>query len=219
MQWLRSCCLLHLCVQFVERSFAARTPPGPNVADQRLGLHDAYVRLFGDCQQIIHCVADGNAAAAPVVGKSDLMHASSFNHEWPHAGRDENARFDDSARAHDGCVSAMLNAKLLCHFGRDLAEELRLELGKVSERAAHSTCGVMLGQAIRRKYMRKTFVVWEAVSVVWALLLLSRRIVGMLRIQLVLDYRLQRLVMRRQRTVFQSALNPQPAHAVRMHDE
>src|SRR5581483_10749545 len=63
MQWSRSCGLLHLCVQLVERRFAPRTPAWTNVADQRFGFHDAHVWFFINRQEIIRTVTNGNAAA------------------------------------------------------------------------------------------------------------------------------------------------------------
>src|SRR5581483_4077105 len=109
MQWSRSCGLLHLCVQLVERRFAPRTPAWTNVADQRFGFHDAHVWFFINRQEIIRTVTNGNAAPPPVIGKSHLMDAPACNHEWPHSRRDQNTRFDNGARTHDGRVSAMLD--------------------------------------------------------------------------------------------------------------
>src|SRR5690348_4341997 len=125
MQWY-SCCLLHLCVQLVERRLTARTPTGTDVADQRLGLHDPHVRLFVNGEQIIGTIANGNTASSPVVGKSDLMHAAPFDEERAHACCDQHTCFDDSARAHDGREGTVLKSNFSCHFGRDLAEKLRL---------------------------------------------------------------------------------------------
>src|SRR5690242_780552 len=144
MQWC-SCCLLHLFVQLIERRLPARTSARTDVADQRLGFHDPHVRLFVNGEQVIGTIANGNAATSPVIGKSDLMYAAPFDEERAHARCDQHTCFDDSTWAHDGREGTVLKSDFSCHFGRDLAEKLRLQLSKMRECAAHPSCRVMLG--------------------------------------------------------------------------
>src|SRR6185312_6102435 len=219
MQWWRSCGLLHFGVQFIERSFAPRTPPGTNVADKRLGLHDADVRLFRNREQVVYGVAGGEPASSPVIRQADLVNTASLHEEWTHARSHHHSRLNDAARTGNRRISSMLDREFIGHFRRDLAEEFGLQLCKVRERTAHASGGVMFGESIRGEYVREALVVGESVSIVGALFFLGRRIVRTIGIKFVFHYGFKWLVMRGERTVFESAGDPQPAHAIRMHDE
>ena len=52
---------------------AASTLAWHDVADERLGFHDAHVRLLGDRQQVVDDIAGDQAAIAPVVRQADLV--------------------------------------------------------------------------------------------------------------------------------------------------
>src|SRR3954453_7390621 len=87
------------------------------------------------------------------------------------------------------------------------------------EAARHSASGVVLGEPIRGQYVGKALVGRIRVLVVGALHRICGGILRDVRIQQIVTGRLQRFVVGGQRAIFQSARDPDPAHAVRMHDE
>ena len=112
----------------------------------------------------------------------------------------------------------MLELSFLREFGRDLDEELRLELGEVRERTGHSACGVVLGEPVRRDDERIGVVLRRVVAVVVVRVELSAR-VRALAVQQVVEGGLVRLVVRRQRPVHQTDGCEQPAAAVVLENE
>ena len=86
--------------------------------------------------------------------------------------------------------------------------------------AAHAAGGVVLGEPIRRQDVRKARIVGlRGIGVIGALLRFGRRIGRVLWIQRILNRRFQRLVVRGQRAILQSAGDEDPADAVGMQDE
>ena len=89
-----------------------RQPAGNDVADQRLGFHDAHVGLFADRQQVVHDVAGDEAAVPPVIRQSDLVHALPVDPQRRHARRHQRARLDRAARSGDGHPVAVRELRL-----------------------------------------------------------------------------------------------------------
>src|SRR5581483_5550507 len=74
-----------------------------DVAHQRFGFHDAYIRLFTDDEKIVHNVSPHSAEIAPVVRESYLMHTFALDPKRSHPGRDQNPRLYPCPRSADGC--------------------------------------------------------------------------------------------------------------------
>ncbi len=130
-----SMCSFHCSSAAGPRSRRARL----DVADQRLGFHDAHVRLLGDDQQIVGYVALDHSVVSPVIGQANLMHRAALHPQRPHARRHQHARLRPMPRgvmmvAQSPCSSSRLGGQ----FRRDLAEQLRLQLGQMRQRGA--TC-------------------------------------------------------------------------------
>src|SRR4051812_24243108 len=83
----------------------------------------------------------------------------------------------------------------------------------------HPASRMVLGHAIGRDREREALIADKPVIVVAANFLVRGRIGLVLRIERVARRRLQWLVMRGQRTIFQSARYPNPTHAVGMQAE
>src|SRR2546423_4133078 len=147
-----------------------------------------------------------------MIRKSDLVYPAAFDEQRRHAVGDQRAGFDDSSWREDRGPLAVLDSELLRELRRYLAEQLRLQLGEVGEYPRHSAGSVMLRQAIRGEHVRETRVAGrEGVSVVGPLLLLRGRILAVLRIECIRHRRLERLVMRGERAILQSARHVDPA--------
>ena len=91
---------------------------------------------------------------------------------------------------------------------------------RCGERARHAARRVMLGEAIGREHVRKALVGERGVGIVGTLLPIGRRIrLRRSGYSAIAERRFQRLVVRRQRTVLQSAGDEQPGDSVGMQDE
>ena len=122
---------------------------------RRLRFHDPDVRLLGDRDQVVDDVASDEAAAAEVIRQADLVDDAAVDRERLHARRDERARLDRAARRSRRVTGiAVLDADLAASSGEISAEELRLQLGEMRQRARHAAGGVMLGQPIGREHVR-----------------------------------------------------------------
>ena len=135
------------------------------------------------------------------------------------ARRDERAGVDGAARRGHADTLAVLDSDLTREGRRDLAEELRLQLGEVRERARHAASGVMFREPVCRQDIGVLRVTWRlCVGVVGSRLPIRGR-VHLLAIQAVVDGGLERFVVHRQRTVLESFRHPDPAEPVAVHDE
>ena len=79
--------------------------------------------------------------------------------------------------------------------------------------------GVVLGETVRGEDVREARVGRRRVRVVGTLLPIGRGIRELIGIEIVGEVRFERLVVRGQRSVFQSRGDVEPADAVGMHDE
>ena len=136
-----------------------------------------------------------------------------------HSPRNQDSRLHNAARRGDGSPPTVLKPSFLRQLRRHLSKQLRLQLRQMRKCASHSPGCVMFSQAISREHVRKTRVTrGVCIRIIRPLFLLCRRIRS-LRVQRISQQGLQRLVMRRQRPILQSAGNVQPAHAVRMKNK
>src|SRR5437773_6941144 len=110
----------------VESLFSPLQP-----ARDPLRLEDAYVRLLRHRYEVVDDGAGDEAAGAPVVGEADVVDAAAVDVERRHARGDEGARGDRAARGADADDVAVAHARLRGELGRELGEELRLQLGEV----------------------------------------------------------------------------------------
>src|SRR2546423_13261148 len=84
----------------------------------------------------------------------------------------------------------------------------------------HTAGGVMLGEPIRGQNIREALVSRrEGVWIIGAFFLVHRRISLLLGIQAIAHRRLERLVVRGEWTIFQSAAHINPTRALRWQDE
>ena len=154
-----------------------------------------------------------------MVGKSHLVHAPSVHPERVHSPRDQYSCFQNAARRGDGSPRSVLKPNFFRQLGRDFSEQLRLQLCQVRKCASHSSRCVMFSEAISREHVRKARIPRRVCIRIIRTLFLLCRWIWPLRVQRISQQRLQRLVMRRQRPILQSAGNVQPADAVRMKNE
>src|SRR5207253_1870180 len=90
---------------------AAWAPAGTDPARERLHLLDMDVRVERHGRESGRRVARDGAAAAPVVGRADLVHRPAvFHPQRPGAIGDEAARLDGRARGVDRRPAAVLEA-------------------------------------------------------------------------------------------------------------
>src|SRR5579883_1769864 len=86
--------------------------------------------------------------------------------------------------------------------------------------ARHPSCGVMLCKAIGAQHVREARVAAGfCVSVFRPLLSIGDGVCTVRRVERIGGDAFQRLVVRRQRAIFEPTAYPDPAHAIRMHDE
>ena len=133
--------------------------PGWMSHDRRLQLLDVHVRIERHSHDIVGGVTAHDRAAAahsPVVWQADLVDDPATDGQRREPVRDQHPRLDGGARGDDGCPAEMLEPTLCRKLGRDLAEELRLQLGKVWGPPAHAAGGVVLGEPVRRHHVRET---------------------------------------------------------------
>src|SRR5215471_21040549 len=80
---------------------------------------------------------------------------------------------------------------------------------------SHSPSRMMFGQPVGREYVGKTRIVRRGIRIIFPFFSLGGRI-GLLIVERIFNQRFQRLVMRREWTVFKTARHIQPAYAVRV---
>src|SRR5512133_1091709 len=106
----------------------ARTAARTDVAGARLDLLDVDVRVERQMEEVVRAVARRDAAAAPVIRQSDLVHATTLNLDRSHAIGDHHACLDGRACGDDRRPAAVLETALAREPWGDLAEERRLAL-------------------------------------------------------------------------------------------
>ncbi len=180
------------------------------------------MRTFGSSEIAIEIVADiafHQARISPMIRKPHLMDDLSVDRQHLHSGRDQGMSFDGSARSHNGHPFARSDRKLLRQLGRNLAEQFRLEFSQVRQSSRHASGRVMFRQPIRRQDERKTTVGRSGIFVSDAGSSVRHWIRLPLRIHRIADRRFERLVVRRQRAVFQTRRNPNPAETIGMKNK
>ena len=135
---------------------------------------------------------------------------------------DHHPRLDRRARGDDRGPVAVLEPPLAGQLRRDLAEQLGLQLGQVGQRPRHAARGVVLGQPVggddEREHVGAGLAVGGVVRILGPVEALAQR-VALLAVERVVERRLVRLVVDRQRTVHQPGGHEQPAQAVRVQGE
>src|SRR5512146_3080194 len=94
---LWSCDLSHVRLPLIDFFRTSGAATRNDVADKRLGFHDADVRFLRDCEQIVHDVAQGAAVVSPVIGKSDLVNGTALYPDGTHASGYHDASLDYGA--------------------------------------------------------------------------------------------------------------------------
>ena len=98
----------------------------------------------------------------------------------------------------------MFQADLGCEFRRNFGEQLRLQFAEVRKMSAHASRRVVLSKPIGGQNEWEACVVRSGVSIVRTLLAIRRRI-RLLSVKWIFHQRLEWLVMRRERTIFETA--------------
>src|SRR6266513_387410 len=116
-------CWLHIRRQLIERRGTRGSPSWHDVAHQCLAFHDAYVWFFADRDQIVHYISLHPTAIAPMIGKSDLVHAPSVHPERMHSTCDQDSRLNNAARRRDGSPPTVLKPSFLRQLWRHFREQ------------------------------------------------------------------------------------------------
>src|SRR5437879_5465378 len=86
----------------------------------------------------------------------DLMHGFAVELNRPDASANESARFDRAAQTDDRNVIAIVDLEFARELGRNFSEQFRLQLREMTEKARHTSGGMMLGQPVSCKNKRKS---------------------------------------------------------------
>src|SRR4029453_10716575 len=130
-----------------------------------------------------------------------------------HTSANEGTRFDRAAQTDDRNVIAIVDLEFARELGRHFREQFRLQLRKMTEKARHASGGMMLGQSISCKNKRKSRITRGGKTIFLA----SKAVHGgvrVARVKRVVHRRLERLVVRRYRSILQTARDMKPSQAI-----
>src|SRR5215470_1249973 len=122
----------------LQRFASPGAPARNDVTRQGLRLHDSDVGFLTDGKQIIHNVSGDTATVSPMVRNADLMHCPAIDPKGFHAWGYKNTRLDQGTSRDDGGPVSVRYSGLRSQFGRDLGEQLRLQLAQMREIARHA---------------------------------------------------------------------------------
>src|SRR5215217_6273415 len=200
----------------------AATPLHPSrfeVGREGLGLVDGDVGFQRDRHQVVDDVAPDETVGTPVVGEADGVDLLSLEVVDRDAVCDQGLAVDLTPARRDGDPAGIVNALLDGQLGADLAEQLRLELGEPGDPTTHRAAGVVLGEAVGRDHVGIPGVLWRVVRVVRPVHEPYRRVILYFVVEQVRDWRLDRLVVDRERTVGEAHGGEEPAEPVAVDDE
>src|SRR5579864_6384104 len=216
---LCSCPPPQLLSPYFQCAFVLWRPSWFCIAHQCFSLHDAYIWLFGNSQQIIRDVTGHHAFIAKLIGQGNCVPNLAVHFQRPVAFRNQRPSLHNAPHCGDRQVLTVAHSDLSSQLRRDLREQLWLQFRQVRQVAAHGAAGVVFGQTICAQHVREAMIALRSIGIVGPFLFVCRRIGAVLRIEHISYRTFQRLVMRGQRSILQPAGYPDPAHAVRMHDE
>src|SRR4029453_17195590 len=148
----------------------------------------------------------------------NLVHSFAIELNRSRASANECARFDRSAQTNNRNVIAIADLEFACELGRDFREQFRLQLRKMTQKARHTSGGMMLGQPVSGKNKRKSRLTRRRESIFLAGEPMYGR-VRVARVKRVVHRRLEWLVVRWHRSIFQTTSDIKPPEAVFMQNK
>src|SRR6266480_4136453 len=192
-----------LIEEFSERG-ATRQTSRHDVAGKRFGFHDRHIGFARNGKKIVRRAAMDQAGCPEV--------------KRPNPATNKYTRFNRRAQTYDANVIAVLDLKLARKLRRDLSKHLRLQFREMTQKTRHATGRVVFSQTVGRQNVWKSRVTRRREPI-----FLTRepalRWIGVARIKLIRDWRLERLVMSGERSVLQTFWYVNPAQAVFMQNE